>query len=66
MGRAFGDIDDEEHHVDDLCAADDGPHQAGMAGAVHQRELDLIVRLTGCMRRQRNLQEVKVRAVLSV
>ena len=55
--RTFGDVDDENHDVDDLRAADDGAHQAGVAGAVHQRELHLIVRLSRCVWRQRHLRE---------
>ena len=45
----FGDINDKQHHVDDLGASNDGPHEGCMARAVHQRELHLVERLPCCM-----------------
>ena len=42
---AFADVDDENHHVDDLRSADDRPDQRRVPRAVHQSDLKLIVRL---------------------
>lgn len=38
----FGDIHNQNHHIDDLCTSNDGPDEGGMARAVHQRELDTV------------------------
>ncbi len=54
--RTLGDVNDEQHHVDDLHAADDGPDQRRVAGAVDERELQLVVRQVLEVRRQRHLR----------
>ena len=57
---AFCDVKDEDGHVDDLGAADDGADQAGVPRAVHQRELDLIEGLLCHMLRQRHLRSANL------
>ncbi len=53
----LGHVNDQHHHVDDLHAADDGADERGVARAVHQRELQLVVRpQAGQVGRQRNLR----------
>jgi hypothetical protein len=39
---ALGHINDQDHHVNDLSAANDGPYQRGMARAVYKRELQAV------------------------
>ncbi len=39
---ALVDVNDEEHDVDDLCAANDGANQRRVAGAIDERELHLV------------------------
>mmetsp|Transcript_579 Transcript_579/g.1387 ORF Transcript_579/g.1387 Transcript_579/m.1387 type:complete len:299 (-) Transcript_579:136-1032(-) len=46
------DIDHQHHDVDDLRAPEHGPYERGVARAVHQRELQLVVRQVRQGRRQ--------------
>eukprot|EP00962_Isochrysis_galbana_P036654 scaffold12693_cov142-Isochrysis_galbana.AAC.8 len=41
---ALGHVDDEQHHVNDLCAADDGPDERRVARAVDEGDLHLVER----------------------
>ena len=54
--NTFGDVDDEDGHVDDLRAAYDRADQAGVPRAVHQRHLDLVEGLLRQALRQGHLQ----------
>ena len=39
---AFGDIDDQEHDINDLSSPDDGADERGMARAIHKSILDFL------------------------
>jgi hypothetical protein len=51
------DVHNQQYHVDDLDPANDGPDQGGMARAINQRELKLVVWKTLQVRRHLHLHQ---------